>query len=842
MLSIPSAVEANESSTYHVVLDPTEAARFAGHHVYVRQICYRGNVWTHNDSNRVLVTADRFHYAVTTDRCKRIRLGVKTVYGEVSGYELKFSRGGQEQSCGGQCVSTGQKTAVMTVPLARGECRASAPRCTGGLDLGAFTRNVETWIRGAFGNVRFDFANEPSYETRVEIRDDAVDPEHRSEAISLRAELFCSLGSPGRRKEETARAGQVVRVSPAHCNWPTAGVAMDLTVGGMPLMADGSDQPRRHFCITRYVPGRVVQGYRSAQRDRPCSEPDPLANRVRKQPAFQKPAAWDEPAMAALEALARRWAPRLYLHDQEAWMPSNIDDYLANSAMVARPESEELVHPFGALTRSTIGALPAEEQHYFLKPNLRAKQGGNGVCYAYPRWNFDGRVLDITYLFFYGYSGNLPGMTAAGASNLRIGNHDGDWERLTVRLSSDGSDLYGIYYAAHRAQDGVWQTGQVGDPARAILGGPRGAMEAHNPRSGYMLEGTHPVAFSARETHATYNRAATIASMFDETQRGRRSVACWDHLEVIVDPVQVRWDEVAERTVGPEVPGQSPETKRCPGDRGRCGIQMMVTKGEPSNRIIERSSWLGFQGFWGASYKREPGRTNEPASPKTPRQQSWWVVEVVPGPAESFPFSGVVSPSPTVGAPASPPVASAPGAPATFAGTYLAQHPHWSGTVTLNRDGRYARDTGDPGTWTCDGTTLVLRWDRWGPETLLLQPDGTFRAPSNGFTMRLDLAGTYDGRHPHWSDRVTLQADGTYARGNGDPGRWSFDGRRLTLAWQRWGPEILERHDDGTFRAPTNGFTLTPAAAEPPARLTPRLTPGPTRIAPLQPSPPQNPR
>ena len=96
------------------------------------------------------------------------------------------------------------------------------------------------------------------------------------------------------------------------------------------------------------------------------------------------------------------------------------------------------------------------------------------------------------------------------------------------------------------------------------------------------------------------------------------------------------------------------------------------------------------------------------------------------------------------------------------------------------------------------------------------------------------LAGTWQGAHPHWRDTVILNADGTYRRGNGDPGRWAYDGQTLLLNWQNWGTEILTRQTDGRFRAAGNGFTLTPvaivAAPAPPEPVTP--------VAPVAPAAP----
>lgn len=180
-------------------------------------------------------------------------------------------------------------------------------------------------------------------------------------------------------------------------------------------------------------------------------------------------------------------------------------------------------------------------------------------------------------------------------------------------------------------------------------------------------------------------------------------------------------------------------------------------------------------------------------------------------------------------------------------GVYDGWHPHWQDTITLSPDGTYRRGNGDPGRWSIEGRTLVLAWARWGPERLDLQPDGSYRAPTNGFTLRLHATtptpppplppamivtpGVYDGWHPHWQDAVILEPNGTYRRGNGDPGRWSVEGRTLVLAWNNWGPERLDLQPDGSYRAPTNGFTLrlrtnTQVVVAPPPSLDPSIVIG----------------
>jgi hypothetical protein len=69
------------------------------------------------------------------------------------------------------------------------------------------------------------------------------------------------------------------------------------------------------------------------------------------------------------------------------------------------------------------------------------------------------------------------------------------------------------------------------------------------------------------------------------------------------------------------------------------------------------------------------------------------------------------------------------------------------------------------------------------------------------------VAGTYDAAHPHWRDTVVIKEDGTYRRGNGDPGRWTLEGKLLVLGWANWRPELLEAKGPGKYVA-KNGFTL----------------------------------
>jgi len=71
-------------------------------------------------------------------------------------------------------------------------------------------------------------------------------------------------------------------------------------------------------------------------------------------------------------------------------------------------------------------------------------------------------------------------------------------------------------------------------------------------------------------------------------------------------------------------------------------------------------------------------------------------------------------------------------------------------------------------------------------------------------------AGEYQGVHRHWTDKVIINANGTYKRAsNNDPGTWTFDGKTLVLKWAKWPAETLVQTTPGVFSCAAYPFTLT---------------------------------
>ena len=77
------------------------------------------------------------------------------------------------------------------------------------------------------------------------------------------------------------------------------------------------------------------------------------------------------------------------------------------------------------------------------------------------------------------------------------------------------------------------------------------------------------------------------------------------------------------------------------------------------------------------------------------------------------------------------------------AGEYKGVHRHWTDSVIINADGTYKRKSnGDPGTWTFDGKTLVLKWAKWDAETLVQTAPGVFTCQAYQFTLTALTSGS----------------------------------------------------------------------------------------------------
>lgn len=236
-------------------------------------------------------------------------------------------------------------------------------------------------------------------------------------------------------------------------------------------------------------------------------------------------------------ALVQKFAPNVYLHPKEEWLPSSVEWYL-NRVALCFEKGNNVVLPPGALTPSTFDLLVTQEQNgvssgatsfdydhrkWFLNilkddiSQVRCGQSStngaiNASCYVHLRKASIPDSIDIQYWFFYPYNGDIVEGPASP------GTHDADWEHITVQIAQRTNDVQRVYYARH------------GDEAR--WASPEQCLDPSG----------RPVVYSARSSHAscwtigTQHRDGKIPFHLadDHTDRGQ----LWDtsaHLVLLND-------------------------------------------------------------------------------------------------------------------------------------------------------------------------------------------------------------------------------------------------------------------------------------------------------------------
>jgi hypothetical protein len=233
------------------------------------------------------------------------------------------------------------------------------------------------------------------------------------------------------------------------------------------------------------------------------------------------------PAMRVARAATRLRAPRPLAHDDSDrdGLPDALEEALAAryapAVVLAPGESKRPASTRWLLSRiAPPGMSPQAIGHALLAGELRLGgadfsnevRAGSGdprdwvtYVHVYPR--VDGGI-NVQYWFFYPYN-EAP----------LFFDHEGDWEHITVDLSSSGIPR-AVYFSEHGNNNpGVYrswnQVRKVGD---------------------------HPLVLSARGTHASYPDQASVA-WFDHVSQCRGADAC-------ADPVWRTWEAGGLANVG----------------------------------------------------------------------------------------------------------------------------------------------------------------------------------------------------------------------------------------------------------------------------------------------------
>lgn len=164
------------------------------------------------------------------------------------------------------------------------------------------------------------------------------------------------------------------------------------------------------------------------------------------------------PSKDQTRALFQAYSPWIYLHPDEDFLPSSVDWVFSNGALLYQRGNESNSVPIqpngsnlpqgGSDDGSFWIDYPAEKNE-----RERVKRGdlGNTKVYLHVKPMFGGTFTDIVVWIFYPFNGNahLKFLFIKRLSLGDIGEHIGDWEHVTLRISNFNGELWRAYLSEH---------------------------------------------------------------------------------------------------------------------------------------------------------------------------------------------------------------------------------------------------------------------------------------------------------------------------------------------------------------------------------------------------------
>ncbi|KAL8238994.1 hypothetical protein R6Q59_015561 [Mikania micrantha] len=168
------------------------------------------------------------------------------------------------------------------------------------------------------------------------------------------------------------------------------------------------------------------------------------------------------PNLDQIDALIQEYSPRFYFHPKETYFPASTRWYFTNGVQLYHTGDELnpiLVEPTG----SNLPQGGSNDGTYWLDLPVdetereRVKKGDLQMCEAYIHVKpmLGATFTDIAIWLFYPFNG--PSTAKVGLVDIplgRIGEHIGDWEHVTLRVSNFNGQLYRVYFGQHSG--GTW--------------------------------------------------------------------------------------------------------------------------------------------------------------------------------------------------------------------------------------------------------------------------------------------------------------------------------------------------------------------------------------------------
>lgn len=198
------------------------------------------------------------------------------------------------------------------------------------------------------------------------------------------------------------------------------------------------------------------------------------------------------PNLNQIHALIEHYGPTVFFHPDEVYLPSSVPWFFKNGALLCQDGQEEgrRIDSWGSnLPRNgeNDGEFWIDLPHNDDKRNsLKYGNLESAELYVHVKPALGGTFTDIAMWVFCPFNG--PATLKVGPFRIelnKIGEHVGDWEHFTLRVSNLTGELWSVYFSQHSG--GVW-------------------VDAHDLE---FVEGNKPIVYSSKAGHASFPHPGT---------------------------------------------------------------------------------------------------------------------------------------------------------------------------------------------------------------------------------------------------------------------------------------------------------------------------------------------
>ncbi|GMI63838.1 hypothetical protein like AT2G44260 [Hibiscus trionum] len=168
------------------------------------------------------------------------------------------------------------------------------------------------------------------------------------------------------------------------------------------------------------------------------------------------------PNPGQIETLFQAYSPWIYFHPKETYLPSSVTWFFENGALLYTKGEESKPVPVEQ-TGSNLPQGGSNDGMYWLDLPVdeankeRVKKGDlqNSQVYLHVKPMLGATYSDIAIWVFYPFNGPAKAKVELIDIPLgKIGEHVGDWEHVTLRISNFNGELHGMYFSEHSG--GSW--------------------------------------------------------------------------------------------------------------------------------------------------------------------------------------------------------------------------------------------------------------------------------------------------------------------------------------------------------------------------------------------------